>query len=323
MTRARDLEGTVVVITGASSGIGRATACHCAERGARVVLGARRGDAVAELAQRLVETGGKAIGVGADVTDPSALRALAEAAVSEFGGIDVWINNAAVYSVGPFEQTPPEVFDELIAVDLLGVVSGSRVALEQFRLQGHGTLINVSSMIGGLAGPQVSAYATAKWGVRGFSFALREELRDAPGIEVCVVRPASIDTPIFRHAANFSGRRLKALTPTYPSEQAAKAIAGLIARPRREVVVGSAGKALVAVRELAAPLVDRVFGVRAQQNHFVGDETAEPTRGNVFEPDPGWRTTSGDWPTVTRTRRIVVPLLAATAAGIAVASRQR
>jgi NAD(P)-dependent dehydrogenase (short-subunit alcohol dehydrogenase family) len=324
MTRVLELDGVVVVITGASSGIGRATACCCAERGARLVLGARRGEAVAELASTLTAAGGKAIGVSADVTNPAAVRALAEAAVTEFGGIDVWINNAGVYSVGPFENTPAEVFDELIAVDLMGVVTGSRVALEQFRLQGHGTLINISSMIGGLAGPQVSAYATAKWGVRGFSFALREELRDAPGIEVCVVRPASIDTPIFRHAANFSGRELKALTPTYPPEQAARAIARLITHPRREVVVGGAGKALVAARDLAAPLVDRVFGVRAQRNHFVDGERAEPTTGNVFEPDPDWKTASGDWPTVTRARQAVLfPLVMATAAGIAVLARQR
>jgi NAD(P)-dependent dehydrogenase (short-subunit alcohol dehydrogenase family) len=323
MTGTNELDGVVVVITGASSGIGRATACYCAERGARVVLGARRGEVVAELAETLVQAGGKAIGMAADVTDPAALRALAEAAVGEFGGIDVWVNNAGVYSVGPFEDTPVEVFDELIAVDLMGVVSGSRVALEQFRLQGRGTLINVSSMIGGLAGPQVSAYATAKWGVRGFSFALREELRDAPGIEVCVVRPSGIDTPIFRHAANFSGRRLKALSPTYPPEQAAQVIAHLITHPRREVVVGGSGKALVAVRELAAPLVDRVFGERAQRNHFVDGERADPTRGNVFEPDTGWKTASGDWPTVKRTRQaLVLPLVAATVAGLAVHARR-
>jgi NAD(P)-dependent dehydrogenase (short-subunit alcohol dehydrogenase family) len=319
-----ELDGAVIVITGASSGIGRATARYCAERGARVVLGARRGEVVDELADACVQAGGKAIGLTADVTDPAAVRALGDAAVSEFGGIDVWINNAGVYAVGPFEDTPAEVFDELIAVDLMGVVSGSRVALAQFRLQGHGTLINISSMIGGLAGPQVSAYATAKWGVRGFSFALREELRDAPGIEVCVVRPAGIDTPIFRHAANFSGRRLKALTPTYPPEQAAEVIARLIERPQREVIVGASGIALVAARVLAPPIVDRIFGARAPRNHFVDGDRAEPTNGNVFEPDAGWTTESGDWPTVHRKSRraIALPLAAATVAGLAVRARR-
>jgi NAD(P)-dependent dehydrogenase (short-subunit alcohol dehydrogenase family) len=312
-----DLEGTVIVITGASSGIGRATAVHCAQRGARLVLGARRGVVVAELAASCGELGGKAVGLTADVTDPEDVRALAEAAVAEFGGIDVWVNNAGVYAVGPFEDTPADVFDEVIAVDLLGVVHGSRVALEQFRRQGHGTLINVSSMIGGLAGPQVSAYATAKWGVRGFSLALREELREIPEIQVCVVRPAGIDTPIFRHAANFSGRRLQALTPTYPPEQAASVIARLITHPQREVIVGGSGRALAALRAITPPIVDRIFGERAQRNHFVDGETAEPTRGNVFEPDTGWASASGNWPTVSRTRRaLVLPLVAAAAAGV-------
>jgi short-subunit dehydrogenase len=318
-----DLSGATIVITGASSGIGRATALHCAERGARLVLGARRGDVVEELAETCARGGSKAVGMAADVTDRSALAALAEAAVSTFGGFDAWINNAGVYAVGSFEDTPPEVFDELIGVDLMGVVSGSRVALEQFRRQGHGTLINISSMIGGLAGPQVSAYATAKWGVRGFSFALREELRDAQGIEVCVVRPAGIDTPIFRHAANFSGRKLKALTPTYPPEQAAATIAGLITHPRREVIVGASGVALVAARVLAPPLVDRIFGTRAQHNHFVDGERADPTSGNVFQADTEWNTASGDWPTVKRNpRTLALPLAAATAAAVAVLARR-
>jgi short-subunit dehydrogenase len=318
-----ELSGTTIVITGASSGIGRATALHCAERGAQLVLGARRGDVVEELAETCGRAGGKAVGLAADVTDRSALGALAQAAVQAFGGIDTWINNAGVYAVGPFEDTPSEVFDELIAVDLMGVVSGSRIALEQFRRQGHGTLINISSMIGGLAGPQVSAYATAKWGVRGFSFALREELRDAPGIEVCVVRPAGIDTPIFRHAANFSGQKLKALTPTYPPEQAATTIARLITHPQREVIVGASGVALVAARVLAPPLVDRIFGKRAQRNHFVDGESADPTRGNVFQPDPAWTSASGDWPTVQRKRRtLALPLAAATAAAVVVLARR-
>ena len=222
-----------------------------------------------------------------------------------------------MYAVGHFEDTPAEVFNQLIAVNLMGVVTGSREAIRQFRTQGSGTLINVSSMIGGLAGPYVSAYATSKWGVRGFSFALREELRDAPEIHVCVVRPASIDTPIFRHSANFSGRALKALTPTYPPEQAATVIAGLLSRPRREVVVGRSGRALVIAHGLAPALVDRIFAARAARNQFAGDDPAEPTAGNVFEPDPRWTSASGDWPTVDRRRRAIVASAIAGAATLA------
>jgi NAD(P)-dependent dehydrogenase (short-subunit alcohol dehydrogenase family) len=318
-----DLEGIVVAITGASSGIGRATALHCASLGASVLLGARRGEVVAEVAEACQGAGGEAISCELDVSQAASVKAFAAAAVERFGRIDVWVNNAGVYSVGHFEDTPAEVFDHLLAINLGGVVAGSREALRQFRVQGTGTLINVSSMIGGLAGPYVSAYATSKWGVRGFSFALREELRDEPGINVCVVRPSSIDTPIFRHSANFSGRALKALTPTYPTEQAAQVIARLIAHPRREVVVGPSGRALVLAHALAPGLVDRVFGARATRNQFDGDEKAGDTDGNVLEPDPGWRSTSGDWPTVSRTRPVMlVPLVAAAAAALAVAHRR-
>lgn len=177
-------------------------------------------------------------------------------------------------------------------------------------------------MIGGLAGPYVSAYATTKWGVRGLSFALREELRAAPGIEVCVVRPSSIDTPIFRHAANFSGRALKALTPTYPPEQAARTIARLIEHPRREVVVGRSGTALELAHALAPALIDRIFGARATRNQFAGDAPAPSTSGNVFEPDPVWTSASGDWPTVHRGRRPIALSLAAVAAAALLAGHR-
>lgn len=317
-----EIQDAVIVITGASSGIGRATALHLAGRGAKLVLGARREAVVADVAEQCRAAGGDAISARLDVADAASVEAIAVAAVERFGRIDVWINNAGLYSVGHFEDTPPEVFDRVLAVNLQGVVSGSRSALSRFRSQERGTLINVSSMIGGLAGPYVSAYATAKWGVRGFSFALREELRGSPEIQVCVVRPSSVDTPIFRHSANFSGRALKALTPTYTPDEAAKVIAHLIAHPRREVVIGPSGYGLVLARALAPVLVDRIFGKRASKNQFDGDRKAPQTDGNVFEPDPGWQQASGNWPTVDRKRpAIALPLLAAAAGAIALRRR--
>jgi NAD(P)-dependent dehydrogenase (short-subunit alcohol dehydrogenase family) len=310
MTR---LDGTVVAITGASSGIGRATALHLARHGASLVLGARREDVVEDVAARCRVAGAEVLATDLDVTDAGSVDRFTAAAVERFGRIDVWINNAGVYSVGRFEDTPPEIVDRVLSTNLGGVLAGSRAALRQFRAQGDtGTLINVSSMIGGLAGPYVSAYATSKWGVRGFSFALREELRGSPGIQVCVVRPSSIDTPIFRHSANYSGRALKALTPTYPPDEAAHVIARLIEHPRREVVVGRSGRALVLAHGLAPGLADRIFGARATRNQFDGDRPAETTAGNVLEPDPGWASASGDWPTVHRSHvTLLAPLMAA------------
>jgi NAD(P)-dependent dehydrogenase (short-subunit alcohol dehydrogenase family) len=314
------INGSVIVITGASSGIGRATALHCAEQGAKVVIAARREDALEEVAVECREAGGAALAVGLEASDASSMHALAEAAIERFGQIDVWVNNAGAYAVGHFEDTPAETFDRILAVNLAGVVNGSREALAAFRTRERGVLVNVSSMVAGLAGPWVSAYATSKWGVRGFTHALHEELRDAPDIHACVVRPAGIDTPIFRHAANYSGTQLKALTPTYPPEQAARTIARLIERPRREVVVGTSGRALVLAHAIAPLLTDHVFGIRASRNQFVPGTHADRTDGNVFVPDPGWTTTSGGWPTVDRRRSVVAaPLLAGAAAALALA----
>jgi short-subunit dehydrogenase len=289
------LAGKAVVITGASSGIGRATALACSRQGAGVVAVARKGDALASLAATCSGWGGEVRAVARDVTDEGAMEDVAGVALEAFGRIDVWINNAAVYAVGGFEQTPAEAFERVLAVNLHAPVRGSRVALAQFRRQGTGVLINVSSMVAGLPGPTVSAYATSKWGLRGFSLALHAELRGEPGIDVCLVRPSSVDTPIFRQTANYSGRRVKALTPTYAPEEAARAIAGLIEKPRRELVVGRAGKALVTARHLAPGLVDRIFAKRAVDDQFDGDAPAEATDGNLYAPAARWDTVEGGW----------------------------
>jgi short-subunit dehydrogenase len=291
----RPLTGKVVVVTGASSGIGRATALACSRQGADVVAVARKGAALGSLAATCAGWEGEVRGIALDVTDEEAMETVSAGALEAFERIDAWVNNAGVYAVGSFEQTPPEAFERVLAVNLQAAVRGSRVALAQFRAQGSGVLINVSSMVAGLPGPTVSAYATSKWGLRGFSLALHAELRDEAGIDVCVVRPSSIDTPIFRQTANFSGRRVKALTPTYAPEEAARAIAGLIVRPRRELVVGRSGKALVTVRHLAPGLVDRIFARRAVDDQFDGDTPAEVTDGNLYEPDDRWDTVAGGW----------------------------
>jgi short-subunit dehydrogenase len=289
------IAGKVVVVTGASSGIGRATALACAMQGARVVATARRERALETLSEECHRLGAALATVSVDVTEPGAQERVAGAAEEAFGRIDAWVNNAGVYAVGEFEQTPEQMFERVLDVNLIAVTRGSRVALARFRAQGSGTLVNVASMVAGLPGPCVSAYATSKWGVRGLSLALHAELREEPNIHVCIVRPASIDTPIFRQAANLTGRRIKALEPTYPAEQVADAIVALLERPRREVVVGRAGRALVLARHLAPGVVDRIWSPRAVRDQFDGDSPAEPTEGNLFRPDERWGVVSGGW----------------------------
>jgi short-subunit dehydrogenase len=287
------VESRTLVITGASSGIGRTLAHRAARRGDRLVLAARREEALEALVDECAKLGGQAHAVALDVTDAEAVDALAREAVAAYGTVDAWINDAGVYLVGTFEETPPDAFRRVVDVNFFGVVNGSRAALRVFRDQGRGVLVNISSLVGGLASPYVSAYAASKWAIRGFTLSLREEIRDTD-IHACVVRPASIDTPIFRRAANYSGRSIEALAPVYDVELAAGSILKLVDHPKREVIVGRSGRALSALHAVAPAAVDRVFAKRMPSNQF-RDGAAPRTAGNLWETGPEWATETGNW----------------------------
>jgi short-subunit dehydrogenase len=223
-----------------------------AERGAAVVLAARRGDALEELARHCQVAGGQALAVPTDLTDEAAVAELARRAVERFGRIDVWVNNAGVYLLGSLEATPPQAFRQVLETNFFGYVHGARAVLPHFRDQGHGVLINNASVYAHIAAPWLTAYVSSKFAVRGFSEALRQELGDLPDVHICTVSPSPIDTPIFASAANYSGRAVKAPPPTYPPEQVASAILASALHPKRERIVGGAGR-LATVMETVAP----------------------------------------------------------------------
>lgn len=208
-----DLDGAVVVLTGASSGIGRAAARRFAAAGADVVLAARGGGSLEQAAQECRAYDVRVLAVPTDVTDADAVQSLADRTVQELGRLDVWVNDAAVMAYGAIGEVPFAVQRKIIETNLLGTMCGARAALPVLKDQGRGVIINVASLYAKMTSPYVSAYATSKYGVLGFSEVLRQELKSDRGIHVCTVLPGSIDTPIFRHAANYTGREIRPVPP--------------------------------------------------------------------------------------------------------------
>lgn len=291
----RDLEGRVIVITGASSGIGRATALELASRGAVLVLASRDAVALDQVVRECEDAGGRAVAAPADVTIEEEVEAIGRLALARFGRIDVWINDAAVALFATFETAPSDVYRRVIETNLFGSIHGARVALRQFKRQGRGILINIDSFTAGAPQPYTSAYVASKYAIRGWSACLRMELslEQQDQIHVCNVMPAAIDTPLFQHAANYTGRAVKALDPVYRPETVAQAIGKLILKPRAEVVVGRAGKPILAHAHMTPRLYEKAAARHFDRNHFQ-DRPAVPTEGNVMRTS-GLKSVEGGW----------------------------
>jgi NAD(P)-dependent dehydrogenase (short-subunit alcohol dehydrogenase family) len=221
------------------------------------------------------------------VADPRAVAELARRAVAEFGRIDVWVNNAAVGIVAPFMEVPEEDFRRLLDVNVMGVVDGTRAALEQMLRQGSGVIVNVSSILGEIPVPYASAYSMSKSAVRALSVSLRAELRlaGASDIHLCSVLPPSIDTPYYRQVANYTARQAKPIPPLYTAERAAGTIVSAVRRPRAEIVVGPAGRVMLAQHRLVPGLTERVMGAYVARTHL-SRRRIPPTTGNLHG-DPG------------------------------------
>ncbi|HYX35305.1 MAG TPA: SDR family oxidoreductase [Oligoflexus sp.] len=290
----RSIQDSVVVITGASSGIGRAAALDFAKQGARLVLAARSEDQLQEVAEACERLGATALVVPTDVSQHEAVKQLAERAITTFGGIDVWVNDAAVSLFARLEDAPWEDYRQVIETNLFGYIHGTRVVVPHFRERGRGTLINISSMVGKTGAPYISAYAISKAAIIGLSDSLRQELLDLPDIHVCTVLPASIDTPIFQHAANYTGKAVKPMNPIYDVEAVASEIVKLALHPRREVYVGGAGRRIGLLSRIAPGLAQRMMAKQVNKDHFAS-RPAEPSDGNIHEPMSEISGTSGHW----------------------------
>lgn len=237
--------------------------------------------------------GAQALVVPTDIRSDEQVEQLVAAAVERFGRIDVWLGAASVFAYGRFEQVPDRVFRGLLEVNLFGQARGARAVLPQLRRQGRGTIIFIGSVYSRLATPYVSAYLTSKHAILGLAESLRQEV-EADGIAVSTVLPATIDTPIYQHAANYLGRVAHPLPPIVRAERVANAIVRLANRPRPWRYVGVLQRMSIPISRWMPRLAGRL-SMRAMNRLAVQDTPAEPTDGTLLAPDPSSNAVSGGW----------------------------
>ncbi len=317
-TEVKEKENKVVVITGASSGIGMATALKFAEEGYNLMLAARREEQLQNVAAQCEEYNVQAIPFAVDVTDDEAMQRLREAAARSFDHVDVWVNNAGVYLTGKIEDLPLRVMRRVMDTNFFGTVFGSCVALQQFREQGYGTLINVSSVNASAPQPYISIYSASKAAIRAFDESLRMELildNQHRDIRVCTVMPASIDTNLYQNSANYTGKAIRALEPVYDPEYVAKQIFKLTKWPRREIIVGGAGR-MMAMQNAFNPGMYENQMSRYTRVNLLSKESSANTAGNLYEPIEANQGMHGGW----REKRMRADTLNAVASGAMLAT---
>lgn len=281
--RLKALEEQVLVITGATSGIGLATARAAAQRGARLVLVARNKDALQRLGDELRAQGARVLTLVADVGDQDEVRRIDQAVEEQFGGFDTWINNAAVSMYGPLLDVPIEDERQLFETNYWGMVHGSRVAAERLRNRG-GAIINVASTNADTSAPLQGTYSASEHAIKGYTDALRMELEaESAPVSVTLVKPGPVDTPFTRHARKHMDKAPQLTPPVYAPEVVADAILFCAEHSRRGITIGAGGKLFAMASRIAPAMTDRVMsslGWHLQR----GEQPPRTSRDSLYQP---------------------------------------
>jgi len=285
-----------VVVVGASSGIGRATAHQLASRGDRLVLAARSVDALEETRQECVARGASGVLVlPVDVGDREQVTRLFEESVARFDRVDVVVHAAAVLAYGRFEDVPPDVFDKILQTNLVGTANVARSTLKVFDAQQGGSLVVVGSVLAKMVAPYLSSYSTGKWGVQGLVRTLQVEARAKPGVHVSLVSPGGVDTPIYDQAGSYTGHPGHPPPPVVSPERVARAVVSAVDKPGRDISAGPLNSVMVAGFRLVPGVFDLLVGPMMRVLGQ-GREAVEDNAGNVFDPIPSKESVRGRWP---------------------------
>jgi short-subunit dehydrogenase len=279
----KELKDQVIVITGASSGIGLATAEGAANAGAKLVLAARSQHTLEEIVGRLSLAGCEAVAVACDVSDRRQVDHLARAAIERFGRIDTWINNAGLGLYGRLDEVSEEDSRRLVDINFWGVVNGSLAALPHLRAQG-GALINLGSEVSDAYVPLLGMYTATKHAVKGFTDSLRVEIEDvdkAP-VSITLIQPTAVDTPFPQHARNYQSQEARLPTPMIEPQQVAEAILAAAVKPTRSKRVGLKATLNTTVATLLPSVADRMGADEVSNMHY--EEPPRHPMGALYEP---------------------------------------
>ena len=298
----KPIDEQVVVLMGASSGIGREAALRFANRGARVVVSARGEEGLDSLVEEIRREGGEAIAVPAETARFEQVEAVADRALQEYGRLDTWVHLAAVGLFATFEETTPEEFARVIDVNLMGQVYGAMAALPHIKREGRGALIHISSVEAKRSFPFHSAYGASKHGIDGFLEALRVELKhEGWPISVTQVMPGTINTPFFDKGRTKLGVKPVGVPPIYEPQTVANVILYAAENPARDLVSGGAAQAVILNQRLSPRMLDAILATRAGFSPQKTDEPrTEDDPDNLYAPIHGHDTAKNGFRALSR-----------------------